>query len=80
MGKAYGLVDGAEFAGYAFGPALGTTVAFLTDSRTAVFEMSTVLLLISAALAVMSMPEIQAGFRVVRRPPPIDGREPPPRW
>ena len=59
MGKAYGLVDGAEFAGYAFGPALGTTVAFLTNSRTAVFEMSTVLLLISAGLAVVFMPEIR---------------------
>jgi MFS family permease len=59
MGKAYGLVDGAEFAGYAFGPALGTTVAFLTNSRTAVFEMSTVMLLISAGLAVVFMPEIR---------------------
>jgi MFS family permease len=61
MGKAYGLVDGAEFAGYAFGPALGTTVAFLADSRTAVFEMSTVMLLISAGLAVVFMPEIRSG-------------------
>ncbi len=59
MGKAYGLVDGAEFAGYAFGPALGTTVAFLS-SRTVVFEMSTVMLLISAGLAVVFMPEIRA--------------------
>ena len=48
MGKAYGLVDGAEFAGFAFGPALGTTVAFLLNSRTDVFEMSTIMLLISA--------------------------------
>lgn len=61
MGKAYGLVDGAEFAGYAFGPALGTTVAFLTDSRTDVFEMSTAMLLISAVLAVYFMPEIRPG-------------------
>ena len=59
MGKAYGLVDGAEFAGYAFGPALGTTVAFLTNSRTAVFELSTVMLLVSAGLAVVFMPEIR---------------------
>jgi MFS family permease len=58
MGKAYGLVDGAEFAGYAFGPALGTSVAVLF-SRTAVFEMSTVMLLISAGLAVVFMPEIR---------------------
>lgn len=62
MGKAYGLVDGAEFAGYAFGPALGTTVAFLTNSRTAVFEMSAVLLLVSAGLAVVFMPEIRPAF------------------
>ncbi|HUI00324.1 MAG TPA: MFS transporter [Nitrososphaerales archaeon] len=60
MGKAYGLVDGAEFAGYAFGPAVGTTVAFLT-SRTTVFEMSTSMLLISAVLAVLFMPEIRPG-------------------
>jgi MFS family permease len=59
MGKAYGLVDGAEFAGYAFGPALGTTVVILTSSRTTVFEMSTVMLLISAGLAVVFMPEIR---------------------
>ena len=59
MGKAYGLVDGAEFAGYAFGPALGSTVAFLSNSRTVVFEMATVMLLISAGLAVVFMPEIR---------------------
>jgi MFS family permease len=58
MGKAYGLVDGAEFAGYAFGPALGSSVAYLT-SRTVVFEMSTVMLLVSAGLAVVFMPEIR---------------------
>ncbi|MDG6914978.1 MAG: MFS transporter [Nitrososphaerota archaeon] len=59
MGKAYGLVDGAEFAGYAFGPALGSTVAFLLRSRTDVFEMSTSLLLVSAVLAVFFMPEVR---------------------
>ncbi|MDA4117864.1 MAG: MFS transporter [Thaumarchaeota archaeon] len=64
MGKAYGLVDGAEFAGYAFGPALGTTVAFLS-SRTAVFEMATVMLLISGGLAVVFMPEIRTATRTV---------------
>jgi MFS family permease len=68
MGKAYGLVDGAEFAGYAFGPALGTTVAFLTDSRTAVFEMSTVMLLISAGLAVVFMPEIRPASSLATAP------------
>ncbi len=60
MGKAYGLVDGAEFAGYAFGPALGATVAFVTSSRTVVFEMSTSMLLVSAVLAFFFMPEIRA--------------------
>jgi MFS family permease len=68
MGKAYGLVDGAEFAGYAFGPALGTTVAYLTDSTTAVFEMSTVMLLVSAGLAVVFMPEIRPASAVLAAP------------
>ncbi len=63
MGKAYGLVDGAEFAGFAFGPALGTTVAVLA-SRTAVFELSTLLLLIAAGLAVVVMPEIRSASHV----------------
>jgi MFS family permease len=72
MGKAYGLVDGAEFAGYAFGPALGTTVAFLADSTTVVFEMSTVMLLISAGLAVIFMPEIRTASAVLA-PPMIMG-------
>jgi MFS family permease len=62
MGKAYGLVDGAEFAGYAFGPALGTTVAYLS-SRTGVFEMATLMLLISGGLAVVFMPEIRPTFK-----------------
>lgn len=57
MGKAYGIVDGAEFAGFSFGPALGTTVGFLTKSSTAVFELSAFLMLIAAALAVVAMPE-----------------------
>jgi MFS family permease len=63
MGKAYGLVDGAEFAGFAFGPALGTSVAYLLNSRTGVFEMSTIMLLISGALAVVFMPEIRQPSR-----------------
>ena len=70
MGKAYGLVDGAEFAGFAFGPALGTTVVVLTNSRTAVFEMSTLLLLISAALAVVVMPELRSASRVAAQAAP----------
>lgn len=62
MGKAYGLVDGAEFAGYAFGPALGSTVAFAL-SRTAVFEMSSLMLLIAGGLAVIFMPEVGSRLR-----------------
>jgi MFS family permease len=68
MGKAYGLVDGAEFAGYAFGPALGTTVAFVLNSRTGVFEVSTVMLLVSAGLAVVFMPEIRPASGVAATP------------
>jgi MFS family permease len=64
MGKAYGLVDGAEFAGYAFGPAFGTTIAYL-GGRTAVFEMATLMLLISAGLAVVFMPEIRSASRAL---------------
>ena len=72
MGKAYGLVDGAEFAGYAFGPALGTTVAFLY-SRTVVFELSSVMLLISAGLAVVFMPEIRQASGTAAPTPMIMG-------
>jgi MFS family permease len=60
MGKAYGLVDGAEFAGFAFGPALGTTIAFLTNSRLSVFQDAVYLMLISAVLAFFLMPEIKS--------------------
>jgi len=59
MGKAYGLVDGAEFAGFAFGPALGTAIAVLTNSRIAVFQGALYLMLASAVIAVFLMPEIK---------------------
>jgi MFS family permease len=59
MGKAYGLVDGAEFAGFAFGPALGTAIAVITRNRIAVFEWSLYLMLLSALLAFLLMPEIK---------------------
>lgn len=60
MGKAYGLVDGAEFAGYAFGPAVGTTALFLfNNTRTDVFVMSAFMLLACAGLAVVLMPEVR---------------------
>ncbi len=58
MGKVYGLVDGAEFAGFAFGPAVGSTIAFVSG-RTTVFEMSAAMLLVSAGLALIFMPEIR---------------------
>ncbi|HUI00288.1 MAG TPA: MFS transporter [Nitrososphaerales archaeon] len=64
MGKAYGLVDGAEFAGFAFGPAFGTAVAVLTGSRIAVFQDALFLMLASAVIAVFLMPEIKgASYR-----------------
>jgi MFS family permease len=67
MGKAYGLVDGAEFAGFAFGPALGTTIAFLTSSRVAVFQDAVYLMLLSAGLAFFLMPEIKdASYRTIK--------------
>jgi MFS family permease len=71
MGKAYGLVDGAEFAGFAFGPALGTTIAFLTKSRIAVFETAAALMLLSAVIAVFLMPEVEgASYRIAKRGAP----------
>jgi len=60
MGKAYGLVDGAEFAGYAFGPAVGTALAVYFNSRTDVFIISAAMLLIAAGLAVFLMPEVRS--------------------
>jgi MFS family permease len=68
MGKAYGLVDGAEFAGFAFGPALGTTVAFLTNSRVSVFQDAVYLMLLSAVIAFFLMPEVKdASYRTKER-------------
>jgi MFS family permease len=58
MGKPFGLIEGAEFAGYAFGPALGATVGFYLGSRTGVFETSAYMLLAAAAIAFLFMPEI----------------------
>ncbi len=58
MGKPYGLIEGAEFAGYAFGPALGTTIAFYLGSRTGVFETSAAMLLAAMMIAIAFMPEI----------------------
>ncbi len=58
MGKSFGLIEGAEFAGYAFGPALGTTIGFLLRSRAGVFETSAFMLLAAAAVAFLFMPEI----------------------
>jgi MFS family permease len=59
MGKPFGLIEGAEFAGYAFGPALGTTIGYyLGGSRAGVFETSAYMLLAAAAIAFLFMPEI----------------------
>lgn len=54
LGKPYGLVESAEFGGFAFGPALGTLVAFEVG-RIGTFEISGLLLLISAILAYFTM-------------------------
>ncbi len=59
MGKSFGLIEGAEFAGYAFGPALGTTVAFYSNTRSAVFETSALMLLAALAIAFAFMPELR---------------------
>lgn len=58
MGKPYGLIEGAEFAGYAFGPAVGTTILFYLGSRTGVFETSASMMLAAAAIAFVFMPEM----------------------
>jgi len=58
MGKSYGLIEGAEFAGYAFGPFLGTSIAVLY-SRVLTFEVSAFMLLVAAGIAFVSMPEIR---------------------
>jgi MFS family permease len=58
MGKAYGLVDGVEFAGYAFGPALGTLIA-VTSGRIAVFTDGLYLMLAGVIVAFFLMPEIK---------------------
>jgi MFS family permease len=54
LGKPYGLVESAEFAGYAFGPALGTLIS-VASSRIITFEISGVFLLTSAVLAYFTM-------------------------
>ncbi len=77
MGKAYGLVDGAEFAGFAFGPALGTTIAFVTNSRVSVFQDAVYLMLLSAVIAFFLMPEVRgASYRAREghdKPLPVNG-------
>ncbi len=54
LGKPYGLVESAEFAGYAFGPALGTLVSF-EFGRIPTFAISGIFLLFSAVLAYFTM-------------------------
>jgi MFS family permease len=58
MGKSFGLIEGAEFAGYAFGPALGTTIVFYLGTRTAMFDISALMMLIALGIAFAFMPEI----------------------
>jgi MFS family permease len=74
MGKAYGLVDGVEFAGYAFGPALGTAIAVITNSRIAVFQDGLYLMLAGVVIAFFLMPEIKTASGIPERvvTPPVN--------
>jgi len=58
LGKPYGLVELAEFAGFAFGPPLGGLVAFELG-RTPTFAISGVLLLLAGGIAALFMPEAE---------------------
>ncbi len=63
LGKPYGLVEGAEFAAFAFGPAIGGVVAF-AFGRIPTFLVSGSLLLVASLISFFFMPE-------VRNSPPI---------
>ncbi len=56
VGKPYGLVEGAEFAAFAFGPAIGGVVAF-EFGRIATFLVSGSLLLVAVLISFFFMPE-----------------------
>ena len=56
VGKPYGLVEGAEFAAFAFGPALGGVVAF-EFGRIPTFLVSGSLLLVAVLISAFFMPE-----------------------
>src|SRR5207244_8021081 len=56
VGKPYGLVEGAEFAAFAFGPAIGGVVA-LEFGRIPTFLISGSLLLVAVLISFLFMPE-----------------------
>src|SRR5207244_2840575 len=56
VGKPYGLVEGAEFAAFAFGPAGGGVVAF-EFGRIPTFLISGSLLLVAVLISYFFMPE-----------------------
>src|SRR3989442_2706970 len=56
LGKPYGLVEGAEFAAFAFGPAIGGVVAF-EFGRIPTFLVSGSLLLVAVLISAFFMPE-----------------------
>src|SRR3989454_2108665 len=56
VGKPYGLVEGAEFAAFAFGPAIGGVVAF-EFGRIPTFLASGSLLLVAVLISFFFMPE-----------------------
>ncbi|HEV2137501.1 MAG TPA: MFS transporter [Nitrososphaerales archaeon] len=56
VGRPYSLVELAEFAAYAFGPAVGAAVAF-TQGRATTFVLSGLILVLAALIAAGLMPE-----------------------
>jgi MFS family permease len=66
MGKGFGFVEGAEFAGYAFGPALGTTVSFIAG-RNGTFTLTAFMFLAAAFLTYIFMKEQRNSPRVVNQ-------------
>jgi MFS family permease len=59
-GKPYGLVEGAEFVGYAFGPAMGVAIS-LVFGRFFTFAISGIILVLSAIIAYAFMKEDKPG-------------------
>ena len=75
LGKPYGLVESAEFAGYAFGPALGTVSSF-AFGRISTFAVSGLFLLLSAIIAYFTMKrDTHIAARSILKSQPISEKE-----